>query len=156
MKAEELKEIKDCIAVVTGVYNVHVCNALISDGLISIVNFDNYDAEKHGILMNPEGFTKMCCDNSCISNHPVELVKNCERLVKSGYKGIIITNSHFVLDAIDLYTRKYKKNVRFFFTMSKDEIKEYTNKELKHIYKSFAEAIDILDDVREEVDDEDE
>lgn len=146
MTYEELLKIEDGIVVLAGEYIMAVQVEAV--GVIPEVNFRTYSPERRGLIAYPEGYSHSFMDGSWCSNHPLNLIKNCENLVKTGWSGIILTNSHFVLDAIELYSKKYGKTARFFLTDEKGEVEEHTGK-VAPIYKSFCRAIDILDEVRD-------
>lgn len=146
MTYEELLEIKDGIVVLVGEYSMIAHIEAV--GIIPEVNFRTYSPERRGLIAYPEGYSHSFMDGSWYSNHPLSLIKNCEKLVKSGWSGVILTNSHFVLDAIKLYSKKYGRTARFFLTDEKGKVEEHTGK-VAPIYKSFCRAIDILDDLRD-------
>lgn len=148
MKIEDLFKIKDCIVVVTGEHIPHV--HYDSVGVVPSVNFLTYRDYKRGIFAYPEGCNVMCMDGRCVNNHPINLVNNCESLVKDGFTGFILTNSHFVIDSINLFSKRHNRQVRFFVTENENSLEEVTGR-LIAVYRSYCRAIDLLDTVRDEV-----
>lgn len=138
MTYEELLEIKDGIVVLAGEYSMVVHVEAV--GVIPEVNFRTYSPDKRGLIAYPEGYSHSFMDGSWYSNHPMSLIKNCENLVKSGWSGIILTNSHIVLEAIEVYCRKHKKTARFFLSEEKGMVEEHTN-DIDVIYESFVKAL---------------
>lgn len=153
MTYSELFEIKEGIVVLAGEYSPLAQREVV--GIVPEVDFRTYRPGVRGIIAYPEGYSRSFMDVVTYSNHPVNLIKNCEELVKSGWEGVILTNSHFVVDAIDTFSKKYKTTTRFFLSDAKGKVEDCTN-ELARIYKSFCWAIDFLNEIKDELEDEDE
>lgn len=140
MTYEELLNIKEGIVVLAG-----ECSMLAQeDCTIPEVDFRTYSPEKRGLFTYPEGCYHTFDDGSWCSNHPLTIIKNCEKMVKEGWAGIILTNSHIVLEAIEVYCRKHKKTARFFLSEEKDKVEEHTN-DIDVIYESFVKALHKLE-----------
>lgn len=142
MKTIELFNIKDCIVVVAGEHAAHV--NLASIGYVPQVDFMTYKDFKRGVMAFPEGFVKLMMFGGSVNNHPLTLVKNCEKMVSFGFKGFVLTNSHFVVDSFHVFGKHYNREVRFFLTTDEENVEEVT-KDIAKLYKSLATAIDYID-----------
>lgn len=69
---------------------------------------------------------------------------------------VITTHSHFFVDAIDLYTRKYKSRdtTHFYLSSVNDRKASFANvsNDLIQIYRKMSDAVNVLEELREELD----
>ena len=111
------------------------------------MNLSSSFGHRRGIIVNPEGYVNVFENEGAVkieSNAPLDLVRNCERIVKNGFRGIILTNSSFVVEAIDVYTRQYRRSARFFLAEDPWKIIDCTHN-LEAIYKTFVRGFHQLD-----------
>lgn len=114
----------------------------------------NYSCDTKGLLCNPEGFV-MAFPNEgerkVESNSPLDLVSNCDQLVLEGFSGIILTNSSFVVEAVDLYSKMYGRSARFFLADDDPCKLVDCTSNMEAVYRSFTKGIDMLDDCKHEL-----
>lgn len=149
-KASAVDSIDGDIIVVTGdIQRVKFCSDLSLMDFNTVRYNKNACNPERGLIDKPEGFT--CEGDISMSNDPFTLICNIEEIIMNGFKGIILTNSHFVVDAVHVYSKMYSKTARFFIAewlmVEGCKLFEHT-KDLNKVYKRFAVAVDKLNDDR--------
>lgn len=146
---EDLDKLEGDIIVVVGkLHHALAHTGLAGMGFDSAESLSRENPGARGLLDKPESIC-LDCEGKPVSTEPYDLVCNVESVVNSGFKGIILTNSHFVVDAVDLYSRKAGRKARFFYADG-DCLVEHTGY-LEPVYAQFAKAVDTLEDLRSEL-----
>lgn len=87
------------------------------------------------------------------SLHPIHQLTAAELIIFFASKHedteiTITTNSLYILDAIEVYSRKYLVKVRYFLCECGGELQEEVTHNLERIYETFAQPMQILEDKR--------
>ena len=97
-----------------------------------------------------------CAENNL---HPTLQVFYAELLVRMakemGRKVIVSTNSHILMDALHLFSKKYELGFPAFIEVdsadNKISLKEHSEENLDEVYGIFAKAVEVLNALREEL-----
>lgn len=137
---------KDELYVVVGRFTTHARLAFV--GVLPDVKVEeiNKDVTTRGVVVNPEGFIKMCEGGNFITNDPSAKF-DIAGLISKNHTGVVITNDFIYLESITVFCKHYKKKVRIFMANQPESVEDITGN-MESFFKMYADVFRKIDNVK--------